>query len=264
MENRMEKTFSGLREENKKGLIGYITAGDPNLDFLKSLLKAMEDGGADVIEIGVPFSDPLADGPVIQKAAQRALKNGFSVDKLFDTLKDIRKEVSTPLVFLVYYNTIFAYGEEKFIEKCAACGIDGLIIPDLPLEEQEVLKADLKKVNMSLIPLVAPTSEERIKNIVDDASGFVYCVTSLGVTGVRSEFSIDLRKYIEKIRKNTTLPLCLGFGIGDVEKAKEFSVFADGIIIGSVLVKKVEEIGKGEATIVDLRNLVKSFKDAIL
>lgn len=146
MENRMEKTFSGLREENKKGLIGYITAGDPNLDFLKSLLKAMEDGGADVIEIGVPFSDPLADGPVIQKAAQRALKNGFSVDKLFDTLKDIRKEVSTPLVFLVYYNTIFAYGEEKFIEKCAACGIDGLIIPDLPLEEQEVLKADLKKV----------------------------------------------------------------------------------------------------------------------
>lgn len=263
MENRIQKAFNALKEENKKGLIGFISAGDPNLDLLKGLLKAMEDGGADVIEIGIPFSDPLADGPVIQKASQRALANGFAIDKLFDTLKDIREEIKTPLVFLVYYSTVFGYGEEKFVEKSAACGIDGLIIPDLPLEEREGLKADLDKVNMSLIPLVAPTSEERIRNIVSDANGFVYCVTSLGVTGVRSEFSIDLKKYIENIRKNTTLPLCLGFGIGDVEKAKEFSVFADGIIIGSVLVKKVEEIGKGEATIFDLKNLVKSFKEAI-
>ena len=197
----------------------------------------MEKGGADLIEIGVPYSDPLADGPVIQRAAGRALNNDFSIEGLFDTVINIRKNTEIPLVFLVYYNSIYTYGVERFARKCRETGIDGLIVPDLPLEETYEFPQDI----IPLIPLVALNSKDRIEELVKDRSGFVYCISSFGVTGSRSSISDKTRELVERVRSHTDLPVAVGFGISSRRMVEEVQIFADAAIVGSSIVKVVEE-----------------------
>ncbi|MFZ7120323.1 MAG: tryptophan synthase subunit alpha [Eubacteriaceae bacterium] len=240
MASKITKKFKELQLKNKKALITYVTAGDPDGNTTEKLVYAMEKSGADIIELGIPYSDPLADGPVIQRAATRALSNGINIDKVFKLVNNIRKQTQIPLAFLLYFNSIYAYGITKFINNCHNCGVDGLIIPDLPLEERETFKEYLKEYNIDLIPLVAPTSEERIKNIVKEATGFVYCISSLGVTGMRKDFG-DIETFMEKVNNYTNLPLAIGFGISDVESIKRLKGLSHGLIVGSAIIKKIEE-----------------------
>ena len=237
--SRIGKKFEKLG--GKIAFIGYITAGDPSIEITKDLVLAMEKGGCDIVELGVPYSDPVADGPVIQAAAQRALDNGVTVEKIFEVVEDIRKESQIPLVFLVYYNTIYANGLEKFVNKCAETGVDGLIIPDLPLEEREEILPFMKVKEIDLIPLVAPNSGNRVEKIIENGGGFVYCISSFGVTGTREEFDSSIGNYLEKVRKNSHLPLAVGFGISTREDVETFEKLADGVIVGSALVKVVEK-----------------------
>ena len=237
--SRIEKKFQELK--GKSAFIGYITAGDPTIKKTKELVIAMEKGGCDIVELGIPYSDPVADGPVIQAAAQRALDNGTTVDKIFEEVEKIRKDSQIPLVFLVYYNTIYSRGVENFVKECSKNGVDGLIIPDLPVEEREEILPYIKKYNVDLIPLVAPNSEERIPKIIENGGGFVYCISSFGVTGTREEFDSSIGNYLEKVRKSSHLPLAVGFGISTREDVETFEKLADGVIVGSALVKVVEK-----------------------
>lgn len=235
--NRIDNKFQYLNSCNKKALITFLTAGDPNLEKTEKLIYAEEAAGADIIEIGVPFSDPLADGPIIQDASCRALNNGTNLDNIFLMLKSVRNNSDIPLVFLIYFNSILAYGINNFIEKCTATGIDGLIIPDLPLEEREEFMSNMKDLSLKLIPLVAPTSHSRIKNIIKDCGGFVYCISSLGVTGNSSSFSSNVDSFLKTVKSATDLPIAIGFGISTEEDVKRFSKICDGVIVGSKLVK---------------------------
>lgn len=231
--NRIEEKL-----KNKKNLfIGYITGGDPSLGHTEKMVTAMERGGADLVEIGIPYSDPLADGPTIQRAALRALDSDFSIEKLFDTIVNIRKTSSIPLVFLVYYNTIYTYGVEAFAQKCKETGIDGLIVPDLPLEESREFPQDV----VPLIPLVALNSSDRIEDIVESRKGFVYCISSFGVTGSRSSISDKTKDLVEEVKRYTDLPVAVGFGISSREMVEEIHEYADAAIVGSSIVKVVEE-----------------------
>jgi len=209
--NRIEKKFKELGD--KKALITYITAGDPGLDQTEQLIYAMENGGADIIELGIPYSDPIADGPVIQAAGKRALDNGTRLFKVFEVVKNAREKTEIPLVFLIYFNTILSQEIEKFIKKCEEAGVDGLIIPDLPLEEREEVRGLMGVSGVDLIPLVAPNSKKRLGNIINQGGGgFVYCISSFGVTGVRDNFDVDLKGFLEEVRAETDLPLAVGFG----------------------------------------------------
>lgn len=247
--NRIDKKFRELKEKGKKAFISFITAGDPTIEDTKNIIYALEEAGTDIIEIGIPYSDPLADGPVIQNAALRAFKNNIKVKDIMAMVKDIRKKTDIPLVYLVYINTILVYGKEKFIKECADIGIDGLVIPDLPLEERDEIKDIIDNTNVALIPLVAPTSKERIKEIVKDSIGFVYCVSSLGVTGRKSDFYKDVTAYLEDVKSKSHIPIAVGFGISTKEDILKFYPYVDGVIVGSAIVKKIEE-GKGDAEIV--------------
>jgi len=238
--NRITATFDALKKENKKAHIGFITAGDPSIDKSYELVKALIAGGCDIVELGVPYSDPLADGPVIQAAATRALAAGVTVDEVFDLVGKLRKEVTVPLVFLMYVNTIMVYGTEKFMANCQAVGIDGLIVPDVPYEEQEEILPVMAAHGIELIPLVAPTSKDRVKKITAGAQSFVYCVSSMGVTGRNSDFHEGIEAYIEDVRSQTDLPLAIGFGISNKDDVKRFEKMADGVIVGSAIVKEVE------------------------
>lgn len=238
--NRITATFEALKKENKKAHIGFITAGDPSIEKTYELVKALVAGGCDIVEIGVPYSDPLADGPVIQAAANRALAGGVTVDQVFELVRQVRKEVTVPLVFLMYVNTIMVYGKEKFISNCKEVGIDGLIVPDVPYEEQEEILPLMQTYGIELIPLVAPTSKDRVKKITEGSKGFVYCVSSMGVTGRNSEFHQGIEAYIEDVRAQTDLPLAIGFGISSNEDVKRFETIADGVIVGSAIVREVE------------------------
>lgn len=264
MASKITKKFKELQLKNKKALITYVTAGDPDGNITEELVYTMEKSGADIIELGIPYSDPLADGPVIQRAATRALSNGINIDEVFQLVNNIRKQTQIPLAFLLYFNSIYAYGITKFINNCHDSGVDGLIIPDLPLEERQTFKEHLKEYNIDLIPLVAPTSEERIKNIVKEATGFVYCISSLGVTGVRKDFG-DIETFMEKVNNYTNLPLAIGFGISDVESIKKLKGLAHGLIVGSAIIKKIEEgipdntmINKVEEFVGELRKAIDS------
>lgn len=239
--NRIEKQFAALKNAQKKALITYITAGHPTIDHTEELIYAQIRGGADIIEIGIPFSDPLADGPVIQKAAQRALDGGVTINKVFECIEKARKNTEIPLVFLVYYNTVLAYGVEAFVKKCSQIGIDGLIIPDLPLEEQSEILPYINETDMALIPLVAPTSKDRMKKITENGRGFVYCVSSLGVTGMGGNFYREVEAFLSEVRTQTELPLAVGFGISNKEDIKRFQPYVDAVIVGSAIVKHVEE-----------------------
>lgn len=241
MESRITKKFRELKEEKKKALITYITGGDPDLDTTSNLIIQMEKAGSNIIEIGIPYSDPLADGSVIQRASQRAIKGGAKITKIFDTILKVRKNTKIPIAFMIYYNSIFIYGIDKFLNDCIRCGIDGLIIPDLPLEERKELKEMMKNYPIDLIPLVAPTSEGRIKDIVEDASGFIYCISSKGVTGIRKLMESDISEFIGKVKGLTDIPLAIGFGISDEDTAGSLKEIADGIIVGSAVILKIEE-----------------------
>jgi len=238
--NRIEKKFKELGD--KKALITYITAGDPDLGQTEQLIYAMERGGADIIELGIPYSDPIADGPVIQAAGKRALDNGTRLFKVFEVVKKTREKTEIPLVFLIYFNTILSQGIENFIKKCQEVGVDGLIIPDLPLEERGEIGGLLGESGVDLIPLVAPNSKDRLGDIINQGgSGFVYCISSFGVTGVRDNFDVDLKSFLEEVRAETDLPLAVGFGISSREHVEKIHKIADGAIVGSAIVKLIHE-----------------------
>ncbi|MFA6842705.1 MAG: tryptophan synthase subunit alpha [Defluviitoga tunisiensis] len=227
---------------NNKALITYITAGDPDLETTKDIIFELNNDGVDIIEIGIPFSDPLADGPVIQEASQRALKNGVNLRKIFNTLESIKGRIHTPLVLMGYYNSIFNYGEDKFIEDCKHTGISGVIIPDLPFDEEIEFYEKLKENGIDGILLVAPnTSEERLKEISNYATGFLYCVSLMGVTGDSRGPVEYINEYVQKIRKYVNIPLAIGFGIDTPEKVKLIINYVDGIIVGSALIKIIDK-----------------------
>ncbi len=226
-----------------KAFIPFITAGDPDLSITERLIPAMAEAGADLIEIGIPFSDPVAEGIVIQEADMRALSAGTTTDKIFESVKRIRMKTNVPLAFMTYLNPVFVYGSERFIKNAAECGVDALIVPDLPYEEKEELKPFCNQYGIDLISLIAPTSKERIKTIAAEAEGFVYCVSSMGVTGVRAEIKTNIGDMISLVKETKDIPCAIGFGISTPEQAKEMSQYADGVIVGSAIVKLAAKYG---------------------
>lgn len=247
--------------ENGKAFIPFITCGDPDLETTAKIVREAVANGADLIELGIPFSDPTAEGPVIQGANIRALKGGVTTDKVFDLVRELRKDVTVPMVFMTYSNVVFSYGADKFISTCKEIGINGLILPDLPYEEKEEFLPQCKKYGVDLISLIAPTSENRIAMIAKEADGFIYLVSSLGVTGTRSEISTDLKSIVDVIRQNTSVPCAIGFGISTPEQAKKMADIADGAIVGSAIIKIIEQYGKDAPKYVG--EYVKSMKNAI-
>lgn len=247
--------------ENGKAFIPFITCGDPDLETTAKIVREAVANGADLIELGIPFSDPTAEGPVIQGANIRALKGGVTTDKVFDLVRELRKDVTVPMVFMTYSNVVFSYGADKFISTCKEIGINGLILPDLPYEEKEEFLPQCKKYGVDLISLIAPTSENRIAMIAKEADGFIYLVSSLGVTGTRSEISTDLKSIVDVIRQNTSVPYAIGFGISTPEQAKKMADIADGAIVGSAIIKIIEQYGKDAPKYVG--EYVKSMKDAV-
>ena len=225
---RIQKAF-----ENKKAFIAFVTGGDPDVETTKKLIPAMAAAGADLIEIGIPFSDPIAEGVVIQEA-----------DDLFDMVKEVRRETDVPLVFMTYMNPVYTYGTERFMKKCAECGIDGVIIPDVPFEENDEVSGACEAAGVDLISMIAPTSKERIHMIARQAKGFLYCVSSLGVTGVRSQITTDIHAMVEQVKQVSDIPCAIGFGISTPQQAYEMAAKADGAIVGSAIVRIVAQYGK--------------------
>lgn len=244
-----------------KAFIGFLTAGDPSLDKTEEFILEMANSGADLVEIGIPFSDPIAEGEVIQNANVRALSNGATVKKVFEMVASVRKKTDVPLVFLTYLNPVFHYGYEEFLSKCNEVGIDGIIIPDLPYEEKGEINEVAKKHDIDIISMIAPTSKQRIATIASSATGFIYTVSSLGVTGVRSEIKTDLESIVKIIKENSDTPVAIGFGINTPEQAKNFAKYADGVIVGSAIVKIIAEYGEDSAY--HIRDYIKSMKEAI-
>ena len=230
--------------QNGKAFIPFITCGDPDMATTAAAVRAMAQNGADLIELGIPFSDPTAEGPVIQAANIRALSGGADTDKIFDLVRDLRRDVTVPMVFMTYANVVFSYGADKFISICSEIGIDGLILPDIPFEEKEEFSEICRRYGVDLISLIAPTSANRIGMIAREADGFIYLVSSLGVTGVRSEITTDLASIVKVIRENTDIPCAIGFGISEPEQAKRMASIADGAIVGSAIVRILEQYGK--------------------
>jgi len=231
---------------NGKTFIGFVTGGDPNIEKSKEFALEMIRAGAGLVEIGIPFSDPIAEGPVIQEANIRALNNGATVEKMFTLVQDLRKETKVPLVFLTYLNPVFHYGYDAFFKKANLCGLDGIIIPDLPFEEQAEIREAACQYGVDIISLIAPTSEARVKEIAANAAGYIYLVSSMGVTGVRSEITTDLDSIVRTIRSVTKVPVAIGFGIHTPDQAAKMAGMADGVIVGSAIVKIIAEHG-GEA-----------------
>lgn len=235
--NRIEKKLNDLKEKNEKAFITYITAGLPDMEGTKDVMRAQYEAGTDIIELGVPFSDPCADGPVIQAASYEAIQKGSNLKSVFKMVKELRQDCEIPIVFMLYYNTVFYYGVEKFVDSCIENGVDGFIIPDLPLEEQGEIKGFLGKPDAPLmIQLAAPISRERIKDILDGARGFLYCVSSMGVTGDDSSFYKDIRNYLKSVKEQCELPIMMGFGINEASDVNEVKDIIDGAIVGSHLI----------------------------
>lgn len=247
--------------ENGKAFIAFVTCGDPDLETTAKVVRAAVENGADLIELGIPFSDPAAEGPVIQGANLRALRGGITTDKIFAFVKELRRDVKVPMVFMTYANVVFSYGAEKFISTCRDIGIDGLILPDLPYEEKEEFLPTCRQYDVDLISLIAPTSENRISMIAREAEGFIYIVSSLGVTGTRSEIKTDLASIVKVVRENTKVPCAIGFGISTSEQAKRMADISDGAIVGSAIVKLIEKYGTDAPE--HVAEYVKSMKDAI-
>ena len=247
--------------QHGKAFIPFMTCGDPDLETTAKAVRAAAAAGADLIELGIPFSDPTAEGPVIQEANLRALTGGVTTDKIFDLVRGLRTDVTVPMVFMTYANVIFSYGAERFIKTCAEVGIDGLILPDLPYEEKEEFLPQCRQYGVDLISFVAPTSDDRIEMIAREAEGFLYIVSSLGVTGTRSEITTDLASIVKTVRRSTDIPCAIGFGISTPEQARKMAAIADGAIVGSAIVKLFARYGREAPERVG--EYVKTMKDAI-
>ncbi len=247
--------------EKGKAFIAFLTCGDPDTATTAAAVRAAAENGADLIELGIPFSDPTTEGPVIQGANLRALRGGITTDKVFALVRELRRDVTIPLVFMTYANVVFSYGAERFLSNCAAAGVDGLILPDLPFEEKEEFLAPCRKYGVDLISMVAPTSENRIAMIAREAEGFLYLVSSLGVTGMRSEIKTDLDSIVKIVRENTRIPCAIGFGISTPAQAKQMAALSDGAIVGSAIVRILEQYGTEAPAKVG--EYVKNMKQAI-
>lgn len=255
----MSKISSAFK--NGKAFVGFVTAGDPDLETSEKIMLKMAEAGCDLIEIGIPFSDPIAEGPVIQEANIRSLSQGTTTDKVFELTEKVSKQVDIPLVYMTYLNVLFKYGYDKFLDKAKKSGVSGVIIPDMPFEEKMELQSVADTYGIDVVSLIAPTSENRIKTIAAEAKGFVYEVSSLGVTGVRSEIKTDLESITKAVKEATDVPVAIGFGISTPEQAKKYAKIADGVIVGSAIVKIVAQYGKDAPD--KVYEYVKSMKDAI-
>lgn len=266
---KLRKIFDTM---NGKAFIPFLTAGDPSADATVRYILEMERAGADLIEIGIPFSDPIAEGPVIQEADIRALKGGMTTDGAFDIVRRVREKSGIPLAFMTYANPVFHYGYEIFFTKCEELGVDAIIIPDLPFEEKQEVEAVANAHNVVLISMIAPTSESRIQEIASDAKGFIYVVSSMGVTGTRSEIRTDVGAIVESIRRVTDIPCAIGFGISNPEQAKAMAAVSNGAIVGSAIVKIIArhaaklplEEALYEASAAEIYRFVKEMKEAVL
>lgn len=256
MNKRIAEAFTG-----GKAFIPFITCGDPSLEVTEQLVYAMEEAGADLIELGIPFSDPTAEGPVIQGANMRALSGGVTTDKIFTMVEKIRKNSQIPMVFMTYANVVFSYGTKRFVKKAAEIGMDGLILPDVPFEEKEEFDVVCKAYGLDLISLIAPTSHERVARIAKEAEGFVYCVSSLGVTGMRNQITTDIGAMVQLVKKEKEIPCAVGFGISNPEQATKMAEQSDGVIVGSAIVKLCETYGA--ACVPYVKAYVKEMKDAV-
>ncbi len=265
LQSRIEEKFKKLKEANQKALIPFITAGDPDLDTTKRLVIEMERAGADIIELGVPFSDPIADGPAIQKASYRSLKSGTTLKKIIGIVKELRRTTEIPLVLMTYYNPVFKYGISEFVRDATDAGVDGIIIPDLPPEEGEGIIEEGKRHNLNTIFLLAPTStKERIKIVASASTGFIYYVSLTGVTGARKSLPETVEASVNKIRKATDKPIAVGFGISTAEQAKRIASFADGVIVGSAIVNVIEKNIDKPDLIEKVSGFVKDLKSGII
>lgn len=244
MKNRIDLRFEECAAQGRKALITFVTAGDPDLDTTEQLVLAMEENGADIIELGVPFSDPIAEGPVIQRASQRALANHTRLEEVFALVKRLRQKTEIPLCLMMYVNTLYVHGIANFFAQCREAGVDGVILPDVPLEEHAPFDQAARAEGVHPIYLVAPTSHERIRRIAQNASGFLYCVSSLGVTGKRSEYATDFDSFFGEIKAACTVPYAVGFGISGPEQVRQMGRYAHGVIVGSAVVELVEQYGK--------------------
>jgi len=237
--NRIASAF-----DHGKAFIAFITCGDPDLATTAACVRAAVKGGADLIELGIPFSDPTAEGPVIQSANERALKGGVTTDRIFELVKELRRDVTVPMVFMTYANVVYSYGIERFCDRCMETGIDGMILPDVPYEEKEEFAPACRARGLGFISLIAPTSENRVAMIAREAEGFLYIVSSMGVTGVRSEITTDIGAMVKLVRQNTAIPCAVGFGISTPAQAKRMADLSDGAIVGSAIVRLIAEHGK--------------------
>lgn len=254
--NRVEEAFT-----NKKAFIPFVTAGDPDLETTEKILYAMQENGADLIEIGIPFSDPVAEGIVIQQADERALAAGTTTDQIFDMVEKIRDDIHIPMVFMTYVNVIFVYGTEKFAKRTKEIGMAGVIVPDVPFEEKAELEQVFGRYGLDVISLIAPTSKDRIQAIAKQAKGFVYCVSSFGVTGVRATIQEGVADMVREVKKAKDIPCAIGFGISTPEQAKEMAKISDGVIVGSAIVKLVGQYGRDCAE--QVGEYVRAMKQAI-
>ncbi len=248
-------------QKKTKDLVVFFTAGDPSLDTTVQLVLEAEKNGATIVELGIPFSDPVAEGEVISRASERSLQNGFKVDDLFYIVREIRKHSNIPLLFMSYINPIYFYGYDKFFKKCNEYLVDGVIIPDIPYEEQNEVKEYTKKHDLRLITLLAPTSDKRIKELASNSEGFIYTVSSLGVTGMRSEINEQIFEVAHSIKQHTNNKVFVGFGIGSKEQVSIYSQYFDGVIVGSAIVKIVEQHGINSIKYVG--NFIKSLKEGL-
>ena len=255
--SNIAKAFAG-----GKAFIPFITCGDPDMETTAAVVRAAAGNGADLIELGIPFSDPTAEGPVIQGANLRALRAGATTDRVFELVRELRRDVTVPMVFMTYANVVFSYGAERFISICSEIGIDGLILPDLPFEEKDEFLPLCRQYGVDLISLIAPTSENRIAMIAREAEGFIYLVSSLGVTGMRSEIKTDLASIVDVIRENTKTPCAIGFGISTPEQAGKMAAISDGAIVGSAIIRLLEQHGKNAPEYVG--EYVRRMKDAVI
>ena len=246
---------------NGKAFIAFLTAGDPTAECTVNYILEMEKAGADLIEIGIPFSDPTAEGVVIQEASLRALKGGMTTEGVFQIVEEVRKKSQVPLALMTYLNPVFHYGYEAFFSRCQSLGVDGIIVPDLPFEEKGEAEEVAARFGVDVVSLIAPTSKERIRLIAKEAKGFIYVVSSMGVTGVRSKITTDIAGMVKEIRAVTDTPCAIGFGISTPEQAAEMAGYADGVIVGSAIVKLIEKNGANAEE--ELHRYVSSMKAAI-
>ncbi len=259
--NRIDRKFRQLKKQGKKAFIAFITAGYPNLNITGRLIREFSKAGVDIIELGVPFSDPLADGPAIQESSLYALKKGINLDKILNLVKSARKNTDTPICLMSYYNPIFCFGEDKFVKKAVSCGVDGVIIPDLPAEERKLLGAYAKKYGLDTIFFLAPTSSiKRIKSVAKKTRGFIYYVSLTGVTGTRKELPKGFIRQVKLIKRYTDKPVCLGFGVSTPQQVRQINRVADGVIVGSAIVRKIKENIKRPDLVKRVTNFVNTLK----